>query len=199
MRYVGTHGTHLIGDSFRTLNPVPIATRPALRGNINNPAPTDATIGAIFGCGTSCPGSLVLKAFPEWDPLTGTVSPDGYNRYDAFEAKLEKRYSHGLNVLVAWTIQKNIVSPDLTGLEGSNLSPRFSAAASAEPQPSTTDSHSARASDCLSALKKIRATGRDTSHSLPMTFLRSSTSPPRINCLPGREDHSSHTAPRPRC
>jgi hypothetical protein len=121
--YVGTHGTHLIGDSFRTLNPVPTAMRLALRDNINNPVPTDPTIGAIYGCSTSCPGSLVLKAFPEWNPLTDTVSPDGYNRYDAFETKFEKRFSHGLNMLVAYTIQKNIVSPNLTGLEGSNLSP----------------------------------------------------------------------------
>lgn len=106
--YVETHGLHLYGDEFRSYDYVPTAVRQELRGNITNPIPTDPALGAIYGCGSSCPANIVLRPYPQYDDVEPNSTPDGFNRYNSFQAKVEKRVSHGLNFTVAYTIQKNI-------------------------------------------------------------------------------------------
>ena len=121
--YVGTHGMHLYGDEFRNYDYVPTAVRQKLRNNINNPIPTDPLIGAIYGCGTSCPASLILKPFPQYGSVTVNSNPDGFNRYHSFQTKVEKRYSHGLNFIVAYTYQKDMESPNTGNLIGNSATP----------------------------------------------------------------------------
>ncbi len=129
--YVGTHGTHLIGDSFRNIDFVPTDLRLKLRNNLANPVPVDAQLGPVYGCPpdptnpgmVDCPGNLALRPWPQYTYIDDGVSPDGFNDYNSFQMKFEKRYSQGLNIIAAYTIQKNITSVNLTGLGGSNLSP----------------------------------------------------------------------------
>lgn len=121
--YVGTHGMHLYGDEFRNYDYTPTAVRQQLRNNINNPIPTDPAIGAIYGCGTSCPASLILKPFPQYGSVTVNSNPDGFNRYNSFQMKVEKRYSHGLNFIVAYTFQKDIESPNTGNIIGNAATP----------------------------------------------------------------------------
>jgi hypothetical protein len=121
--YVGTHGMHLYGDEYRNYDYVPTSVRLQLRNKINNPVPTDPAIGAIYGCGTSCPGSLILKPYPQYISAPINSNPDGFNRYHSFQLKLEKRYSHGLNFILAYTIQKNLQSPNIGSLIGNTATP----------------------------------------------------------------------------
>lgn len=129
--YVGTHGTHLIGDSFRNVNFVPTSIRRSQRSNLNLPIPTDASLGPLYGCPADpnlpgkvdCPASLVLRPYPEYQAITEEISPDGFNRYHSLQTKFEKRYSNGLNIIAAYTFQKNITSVNLGSLAAGNLSP----------------------------------------------------------------------------
>ncbi len=121
--YVGTHGLHLYGDEYRNYDYVPTALRLKLRNNINNPVPTDPAIGAIYGCGTACAASLISRPYPEYLSAPINSNPDGFSRYHSFQLKLEKRYSQGLNFIVAYTIQKNLESPNSGSLIGNTATP----------------------------------------------------------------------------
>jgi hypothetical protein len=121
--YVGTHGMHLYGDEFRDYDHTPTAVRQLLRNNINNPIPTDPAIGAIYGCGTSCAANLILKPYPQYGSVTVNSNPDGFNRYNSFQTKVEKRFSHGLNFIAAYTVQKNIGSPNTGSIIGNSATP----------------------------------------------------------------------------
>jgi hypothetical protein len=121
--YVGTHGMHLFGDEFRNYDHIPTAVRQQLRYNINNSVPTDPAIGTIYGCGNACPAFLIMKPFPQYGGVTINTNPDGYNRYNSFQVKVEKRYSHGLNLIAAYTIQKNLQSPQAGSTLGNSAVP----------------------------------------------------------------------------
>lgn len=121
--YVGTHGMHLYGDEYRNYDYVPTAVRQKLRGNINNPVPANPAIGALYGCGTSCPGYLVLTPFPQYTSVPINSSPDGFNRYNSFQLSLQKRYSHGLSLIASYTIQKNIEPANYGSLIGNTATP----------------------------------------------------------------------------
>ena len=101
---------HLFGDEFRSYDHVPTAVRQQLRYSINNSVPTDPAIGAIYGCGSASAAYLVMKPYPQYANITINTNPDGSNRY-SFQVKLEKRYSHGFDLIAAYTIQKNLQSP----------------------------------------------------------------------------------------
>jgi hypothetical protein len=129
--YVGTHGMHLYGDEFRNYDYVPTTIRQTLRGNISNAVPADPSIGTIYGFGpgsacptqTSCPASLVLRPYPQYASAIPNTQPDGFNRYNSFQTKVEKRYAHGLNFIVAYTIQKNLQSPNTGSIIGNTATP----------------------------------------------------------------------------
>ncbi len=121
--YVGTHGLHLYGDEYREYDYVPTPVRQQLRGLINSPVPTDPAIGALYGCGTSCPAWISGRPYPQYTSVPINTNPDGFNRYNSFQFKLDKRFSHGLNFLVAYTNQKNIDSPNTGSLLGNSAVP----------------------------------------------------------------------------
>ena len=121
--YVGTVGMHLYGDEYRNLDYVPTSVRQTLRDNINNAIPTDPAIGSIYGCAASCPASISLRPYPQYASAPINTLPDGYNRYNSFQMRLEKHYSQGLNFLLAYTIEKNIASENLGGTIGNTADP----------------------------------------------------------------------------
>ncbi len=121
--YVGTHGLHLYGDGYREYNFIPTATRLKLRNHVNDRFPTDPAIGAIYGCGTSCPGYLALKPYPQYTSVPINTNPDGFSRYNSLQARAQKRYSMGLDFVVAYTWQKTITSANTGSLLGNTATP----------------------------------------------------------------------------
>ncbi|MFB3923359.1 MAG: carboxypeptidase regulatory-like domain-containing protein [Terriglobia bacterium] len=121
--YVGTYGFGLYGDEFRSYDYVPTATRLQYRNNINNEIACDPAIGAIYGYGATCPAYLVSRPFPQYNDVTMNTSPDGYSRYHSLQVKFDKRYSQGLQFLLAYTIQKTMSSPNTGSLIGNTATP----------------------------------------------------------------------------
>ncbi len=126
--YVGTHGLHLYGDNNRNLGHVPTALRLELRNDIFLPVPADSSLAPIYGCPlvsgkAMCPGNLVLRPMPQYRSVNGSMAPDGFNRYHSFQMKVEKRYSQGLNFVLAYTIQKNMESANFGSILGNTASP----------------------------------------------------------------------------
>jgi hypothetical protein len=129
--YVGTRGMHLYGDEFRSYDYVPTKVRQTVRSNIHNMFPVDASIGTLYGYGpgatcetaTSCPGTIAYLPMPQYQNVTMNTSPDGFNRYNSFQLKLDKRFNHGLNFIVAYTNQKNIESANTGSIIGNTATP----------------------------------------------------------------------------
>jgi len=126
--YVGTRGMHLYGDEFRSYDYIPTKIKQALKANVNNNAPVDASIGNLYGPGvcatpTSCPGYIAYLPMPQYQNVTMNTSPDGANRYNSFQLKLDKRVSHGLNFMIAYTNQKNIETANTGSIIGNTATP----------------------------------------------------------------------------
>jgi hypothetical protein len=120
--YVGTHGMHLYGDEFRNYNHVPTALRQQLRNHINDTVATPPGLVSVWG--PSVPRSQLSLPWPQYAANVGpTISPDGFSRYNSLQAKFEKRYSHGLSVMGAYTFQKNMQSANLTSTLGNSATP----------------------------------------------------------------------------
>src|SRR5262249_23740402 len=51
------------------------------------------------------------------------LNGDGNSSYHGFQLKLEKRYSHGLNFIVAYAAQKTLASQDLGGYTANSVYP----------------------------------------------------------------------------
>lgn len=114
--YVGTHGLHLFGDEFRSYDHVPTAVRQQLRTQINDSVTTPAALVPIYGA--TMPLALLDRPYPQYTNLSINSNPDGFNRYNAFQTKFDKRYSNGLTLAVAYTHQKNIGSPNTGSIIG---------------------------------------------------------------------------------
>jgi len=125
--YVGSHGLHLLGEEIRNLDYVPTKVQQQIRGNINNNVyPLDPSMANQWDCGPSgatCSGWYALVPYPQWYSVQNLLSPDGYNRYNSAQFRVEKRYSQGLNFLVAYTISKNMVSEGLGALVANTTGP----------------------------------------------------------------------------
>ncbi len=119
--YVGTHGLHLYGDEFRSYDHVPTATRLALRNHINDTVETPAALVPLYG--PTAPLGLIDRPYPQYGNLSVNSNPDGFNRYNALQVKLEKRYSAGVNFLVSYTHQKNIGTPNTGSIIGNTATP----------------------------------------------------------------------------
>ncbi|HXF27157.1 MAG TPA: TonB-dependent receptor [Bryobacteraceae bacterium] len=114
--YVGTHGLHLFGDEFRSYDHVPTAALQQLRTSINDQVPTPPSLVSTFGPTMSLGQSL--KPYPQYANLSINSNPDGFNRYNSLQVKFEKRYSSGLNFMLAYTHQKNIGTPNTGSIIG---------------------------------------------------------------------------------
>ena len=125
--YVGSHGVHLLGEEIRNLDYVPTKVQQQIRYNINNNQyPLGPSMANLWDCGSdglTCSGWYGLVPYPQWWSVQNLLSPDGYNRYEAAQFRFEKRYSQGLNVLVAYTYSKNMVSEGLGALVANTPGP----------------------------------------------------------------------------
>lgn len=119
--YVGTHGLHLFGDEFRSYDRVPTSLRLQEKTQINNSVDTPAALVPIYGA--TAPLSLIARPYPQYTNLSVNSNPDGFNRYNALQVKAEKRYSRGFNLMVSYTHQKNIGTPNTGSIIGNTATP----------------------------------------------------------------------------
>ena len=129
--YVGSHGTHLVGDLWYNDENIPTSVKLQYRNSINAVVPITnyfsgqaATgLAQIYGA-TSLPASYLLRPYLQYP---GGISPmfrfNGTSVYDALQVQLQKRYSRGLNFDVAYTWSKSITSADEGSLNESVIDP----------------------------------------------------------------------------
>lgn len=118
--YVGQHGTHLSGNFYgaRTGDYISTANKLKYENSINAVVPitsiysgqTATALQQIWGS-ADLPLSRLLLPYPAWSGISPPVGFDGENIYHALDVRLQKRYSHGLNLSVAYTWSKNIANP----------------------------------------------------------------------------------------
>jgi hypothetical protein len=129
---VGSHGSHLLGDEIRDIDGVSASDYSRVRFAIDDYTyQVDPSIDGAFGdCGrwydpnqVVCSGWYALRPYPQWWSVQALLSPDGYNKYHSGQLRIEKRYSHGLNFIGAYTYSKNIVSAGLGALVANTFGP----------------------------------------------------------------------------
>jgi hypothetical protein len=69
-------------------------------------------LASIYGS-DSLPRSILLETYPDFSGIDQEQSYDGTGVYDAMHLKVEKRFSHGLNFIAAYTVSKDIQDPTL--------------------------------------------------------------------------------------
>jgi len=98
------------------------ATLQAFGLSLNNPAdlqllssPVNSALAAQRGFGSPYPGfptgltvSQALRPMPEYTMVVNHWNPLGNTWYDSLQAKLTKRFSHGLDATVSYTFSKNL-------------------------------------------------------------------------------------------
>ena len=127
--YVGTHGTHLAGDTFRGFSYVHTADMLKYRNAVDAQVPvTDYFTGAtadklkeVFGSDTLT-RSLLIRDYPFFGLTTQTVY-NGATSYNGLDIKVQKRYSSGLNFIAAYTFSKKINSASTAQLAAMLLDP----------------------------------------------------------------------------
>jgi len=115
--YVGSHGTHLAGDTFRNFNYVPTADKLKDQNQLNAEVPisnyfsgnTLSLMQQTWG-GTELPLSDMLLPYPLFGSIFSQTVLDATSSYNAGHFKLQKRFSHGLNFISTYTISKEIDS-----------------------------------------------------------------------------------------
>jgi hypothetical protein len=117
--YVGSRGSHLVGDMWANGDLVTTANKIKYKSSINAPVPitsiysgkTAQALEQVWGT-NSLPLSYLLKPYPFFSGLMETNRFNGNSIYHALQVQLNKRFSHGLNFNAAYTNSKNIVSAD---------------------------------------------------------------------------------------
>jgi hypothetical protein len=118
--YVGSHGTHLMGEQFRKFNYVHTNDRLQYRTAIDANIPitdvysgqTAAKLQQVYGS-AELPRSLLLKDYPFYGALSSlqnNTAFDGTSIYHGMNLRVQKRYSHGLNFIGAYTFSKKITN-----------------------------------------------------------------------------------------
>jgi len=113
--YMGNHGTHLFGEPFRNLSYVHTADKIKYKTGINATVPitnyfsgtTAAALEQVYGGPTVQLGTL-LSDYPFYSIPAKMY--DGASIYHGLNVRVEKRYSHGLNFIVAYTHGKKITN-----------------------------------------------------------------------------------------
>ncbi len=119
--YVGTHGTHLTGDTWRNYSLVPTAARLKYRNSLYDVVPitdyysgrTADRLAQVWGA-SSLPRASLLVPYPFWPFVITTQAFNGTTIYHGMNVRVQKRYSPGLSLIAAYTVSKKINNP-LTG------------------------------------------------------------------------------------
>ncbi len=109
--YVGSHGVNLnkSGENDWNINQLTtqaLALGTGLQQSVPNPFYHIITTGPESGA--TIPLSYLMTPYPQFIGPQGSYMTGGYSLYHAIQLKVEKRFSHGLSVLVAFTGQKLI-------------------------------------------------------------------------------------------
>ena len=128
--YVGSDGRHLAGDTFRNFSYVHTADKIKYQTGINATVPitdyfsgaTAAALQKIYGSST-LPRSLLLSDYPAFPGLTTQTVYNGSSDYNGMNLKVQKRLSHGLNFIAAYTFSKKIDSASVAQLASQLLDP----------------------------------------------------------------------------
>jgi hypothetical protein len=121
--YVGSHGVHLnmAGETDYNINqltPDVIALGSKLQQSVANPFYRIITTGPEAAA--TIPQSYLLAPFPQYTGVQINYPTGGYTIYHALQVKVEKRFSHGLSALVAYTDQKLIDDYSIISNVGNN-------------------------------------------------------------------------------
>jgi hypothetical protein len=116
--YVGSHGVHLnkSGENdwnANQLSPADLSLGTRLEQSVANPFKGIITTGAEAG-GT-IPESYLVAPFPQFTAVDLSYLVGGYEIYNSFQIKVNKRLSHGLSMLISYTGQKQI--DDYSGIQ----------------------------------------------------------------------------------
>jgi len=116
--YVGSHGVHLnkSGENdwnANQLTPAALSLGTQLQQSVANPFRGIITTGAESG--TTIPESYLKAPFPQFTAVDLSYLTGGYEIYNSFQIKVNKRLSNGLSALVSYTGQKQI--DDYSGIQ----------------------------------------------------------------------------------
>lgn len=57
-----------------------------------------------------------LRAYPQFTDIRNLLQPTGWNKYHSLQARIQRRYSNGMTMLIAYTFAKNFIhGPGFTG------------------------------------------------------------------------------------
>jgi Carboxypeptidase regulatory-like domain/TonB dependent receptor len=109
--YVGSHGVQLNSSgenqfNLNQLTPDVIALGTGLQKSVANPFYKIITTGPLAAA--TVPLAFLLAPFPQFTNVQASFPTGGYSEYHALQAKVEKRFSHGLSTLLSFTGQKLI-------------------------------------------------------------------------------------------
>lgn len=117
--YVGTKGTRLPSQKLRPqqLHPSYMRLGTLLTQDINSPAaraagylpPYPGFVGTV---------AQSLRQFPHYLDITAPDEMLGFSNYQSFQLLVQKRYSYGLNLTLAYTVSKLLGDAELNAAEG---------------------------------------------------------------------------------
>jgi len=114
--YVGTAAHHLLNGNldYNQLNPQYLSLGQTLNDAIGSTAATAAGFTAPYA---GFEGSVAqsLRPYPQYQAITTSSDPIGNNSYNALQARVQKKYSNGLSLLVSYTLSKDLTDADGEG------------------------------------------------------------------------------------
>jgi hypothetical protein len=121
--YAGSHGIALYGDL--NINQLPnqyLGLGNSLNSLVTNPFYGVISSGSISG--STVRSSQLLRPYPQFTAVTIGNQSYGQSIYHALQAKLERRFANGFNLLVSYTWSKLIddVGATTTGFPGESFS-----------------------------------------------------------------------------
>jgi len=120
--YVGLSSHHILNGNLNLnqLNPEYLSLGSVLNATVGSASANAAGITAPYP-GFTGTVAQALRPYPQYTTITNSGDPIGNNTYNALQVRLQKRFSDGLTVLVAYTFSKNLTDADGsygTGLGG---------------------------------------------------------------------------------
>jgi hypothetical protein len=121
--YVGNHGTHLVGESFRQFNYVHTSDLLKYHNAINATIPitdvysgqTAAALQQIWGSPT-LQRSILLQDYPAYGTVQNNTGFEGTSIYHAMNVRVQKRFSHGFDFLGVYTWSKKITNAEVANM-----------------------------------------------------------------------------------
>jgi hypothetical protein len=106
--YVGAQGRHITNQGGQIASDrMSTAQRIQYKSTANHLVPTPADLVAV-GWPAMEPLSNTLHNWQQWEPFSVLSWPINNTDYNSLQVRVEKRFSHGFNVLAAYTVQKTI-------------------------------------------------------------------------------------------